>query len=297
MSTVSDVFDRIRSRSTTINQFNQGIIALENIMTPGEAREIAAAMAQRENDEKNIWLDREADWRQQFTEWSISKGFSHNHRFVRVWNRPSSTLYQTSGFNRRAPKLLVVLFTGRVKRIMVPSWIFLAHLPRVPMYVLTVRGGQARYRDGLPGLTKDFPGTIGWIRDRAEELGLTVDTVIGSSAGSLPALRAGFALRARRRLLFGLGRISDDEVAHYPVSDVDHESGLVADDGRGLTLVAGGEETRDVESASEALLRFPRAERVIVDGAGHNCVEPLAQRGGLHRLMRKSLGLRFRLGS
>lgn len=125
MSTVSDVFDRIRSRSTTINQFNQGIIALENIMTPGEAREIAAAMAQRENDQKNIWLDREADWRRYFAEWSGLGGFSHNHRFVRVWNRPSSTLYQTSGFNRRAPKLLVVLFTGRVKRIMVPLGFFL----------------------------------------------------------------------------------------------------------------------------------------------------------------------------
>jgi hypothetical protein len=297
MSAVNAVFNRLRSRATTINQLNQGIIALENIMTPDEAREIDAGMAGRESSETNIWSSRESGWRKRFAKWSTDEGFSYAHRFVRVWNRPSATLYRTTGFKGAAPTRLVVLFTGRVERMMVPAWIFLAHLPRRPAYVLALRGGLTLYRQGLPGLTKDFPETVQWIRDRAADLGLTVHTVMGSSAGSLPSLRAGYALGARRRLVFGLSRFSDAELAHYSLADSDgYLSNLVGDEGRGLTLVAGSEEARDMETQVEALRRMPRAKAVIVDGAGHNVVVPLLEQRKLHRLLRKNSGLGFHLG-
>jgi hypothetical protein len=40
MSVVSQVLNRCRSSATTVNQLNQAIIALENIITPAEARSI-----------------------------------------------------------------------------------------------------------------------------------------------------------------------------------------------------------------------------------------------------------------
>ncbi len=291
MSTVNRVLDRLRFRATTANQFNQGIISLDDIMTPEEAREIDAGMAQRGDDETNIWSTREADWRQQFTEWSTCKGFSHAHGFVRVWNRPSATLYRTTGFSGRAPTRLVVLFTGGVNRMMVPSWVFLAHLPRFPVYVLAVRSGWTFYREGLPGLTKDFSATVEWLRNCARENGLSIHAVMGSSGASLPALRAGHALGARRRVLFGLPHISDDDLAQYPLVDGDGTaSNLEVDGGLGVTLIVGSEESRDIKTLAEARRRMPRAKAVVVAGAGHNVVAPLARDGKLYRLLRRGLG-------
>jgi hypothetical protein len=98
-------------------------------------------------------------------------------------------------------------------------------------------------------------------------------------------------------LVFGLSRFSNAELAHYSLADSDgYLSNLVGDEGRGLTLVAGSEEARDMETQVEALRRMPRATAVIVDGAGHNVVVPLLEQRKLHRLLRKNSGLGFHLG-
>ena len=298
MSNVNKVFDRIRSRANTVNQYNEGLIALENIITPDEAREIAAGMEQRVNPEVNVWHSREADWRWQFAEWSTVTGFSHAHGFERVWNRPSATLYRTTGFSGKAPTRLVVLFTGGVNRMMVPAWIFLAHFPRQPFYVLAVRSGWTFYREGLPGLAKDFPTTVTWIRELAKDMGLAVDIVMGSSGASIPALRAGHALGARRRILFGLPRLSDEVLSDYPLAvSGGPGSGVLHDDGRGLFLITGSEESRDLDAVAEARRTMPRVSAVIVSGAQHNVVEVLVRNGRLHRLLRTISGGWFRLGS
>jgi hypothetical protein len=288
MSAVSRVLDRCRLSATSVNQLNQAIIALENIITPDEALSINNSMAERANPETNVWAARESEWRNRFDEWSTVKGFSHRHKFVRVWNKPSATLYRTTGFSAAAPRRLVVLFTGGMNRMMVPSWIFLGHFPRRPAYVLMVRSGWTFYDNGLPGLTKDFPTTVDWIRGLADDMGLTVDTVMGSSAASYPALRAGFALGARRRLLFGLPQLTPEVIKRYHL-DTQREISTrrSVDRGRGLTLIAGGEDARDIETSTQARHEMPRLRVVIVDGSRHNVVEPLARGGKLHRLLRK----------
>lgn len=293
-----DVLRRLWSSAKTINQLNQSIIAFENIITPAEARTFNSDMEARANPETNVWFSREAEWRTQFAELSSVTGFSYSHDFVRVWNRPSATLFRSKGFSPRTPRRLVVLFTGGLNRMMVPSWVFLAHLPRRPAYVLMLRGGWEFYVAGLPGLSNDFSSTVEWIRDFAEAEGLTIDTVMGSSGGSLPASRAGHALGARRRLLFGLPRVSDDEIARFPLTgDIGRSSEPMRDRGRGLTLFAGGEHARDIETAAEARRRLPRAKVVVVNGADHNVVEPLARQGELHRLLKKHSGTRLNLWS
>jgi len=203
-------------------------------------------------------------------------------------------LFRTTGFGAKTPRRLVVLFTGGMNRMMVPSWVFLAHLPRQPVYVLMLRGGWEFYLDGLRGLSNDFSSTVQWIRDFADDMGLTVDTVMGSSGGSLPAYRAGHALGARRRFLFALPLISDDEIARYPlIGNIGRTSARAHDDGRGMTLFAGSEDARDLETAAEARRRMPRARLEIVAGAHHNVVEPLARQGTLHQLLQKHSGSWF----
>ena len=288
MSVVSKVLNRGRLNATTVNQFNQSIIALENIITPAEARTINSAMEARANPETNHWFSRESEWRAQFDEFSRAKGFSYAHNFVRVWNRTSATLFRTTGFDVKAPRRLLVLFTGGMNRMMVPSWVFLAHLPQRPVYVLMLRGGWEFYLDGLRGLSKDFSSTVQWVRDLADDMGLTVDTVMGSSGGSIPAYLAGHVLGARRRFLFALPVISDDEIARYPLTgNLKRASEHARDVGLGLTLFAGSENARDIETVAEARRRLPRARVEIVAGADHNVVEPLARHGRLNQLLEK----------
>jgi hypothetical protein len=287
MSVVSQVLDRARLSATTVNQLNQTIIALENIITPSEAQSINESMTERADPQTNMWDSSETTWRDQFAVWSTLKGFSYSHEFVRVWNRPSATLYKTTGFNRKTPKKLVVLFTGGAHRMMLPSWIFLAHLPRMPLCVLLVRGREPFYEEGLPGITEDFPSTVDWIRQVAADRGLVVDTVMGCSAGALPALRAGYVLGANRRLVFGLPTLSRENLARFPITERKNVvSDLGRDDGTGLTLFVGGLDARDVAVAAEARTVMPRAHVVTEPGAIHTVVEPLARRGELHRLLR-----------
>jgi hypothetical protein len=287
MTVVSEVLDRARIGAKTVNQFNKVIIALENIITPSEAKSINESMMARADPETNMWESRETTWRDQFALWSTLRGFSYSHKFVRVWNRPSATLYKTTGFSMNTPKRLVVLFTGGLNRMMVPSWVFLAHLPRMPLYVLLVRGREPFYEEGLPGITEDFASTVDWIRQVAADGGMAIDTVMGCSAGALPALRAGYVLRANRRLVFGLPTLSRENLARFPITERENVvSDLGRDDGTGLTFFVGGLDARDVAVATEAGTLMPRAHVVTEPGAIHNVVEPLARRGELHRLLR-----------
>lgn len=151
-----------------------------------------------------------------------------------------------------------------------------------------VRSGWTFYDEGLPGLTDDFPTTVEWIRALADGMGLTVDTVMGSSAASYPALRAGFALGARRRLLFGLPRLTSEEIQRYHLDA--RPTGLFRgprDKGRGLRLFAGSEDERDINTAIQVRREMPWSRMVIVDGARHNVVELLASQGKLQRLLQK----------
>lgn len=282
---VSGSYRRQRVLAPTLNQLNNLLVKLENIATMDEVERIVALTTETPRSVDSWRAARESEWRGNVDEWKKKPGFESPHHFVRLWNRPSASLYRSQSIGRSVPRCLIVCFTGGQQRMMVPTWIFLALLPPESTYVLFVRSDRAQFGKGLPGITLDFDSTVTWIATMAQSLGVRIDVVCGSSGGALPALIAGAMLGVPRRVLFGLPHLSDPRDGLDALSE--NASPRHRDSGEGLVVVVGESEARDVAAATQVAENFPRARFIWVTDASHNVIEPLAQRGEFHTLFRE----------
>lgn len=284
-----DVYRRIRGRAKTLNQLNGMIVAMENIITVDEVDDVIAEMTTSfDSSPENELTEREREWCAQVEKWKSLPGFETPHHFVRLWNRPSASLYVSAQSTRKTPRRLMVCFTGGFRRMMMPTWMFLSLLPHEPVYVLMLRATRGNYNEGLPGISTDMTSTMTWVSHIAKKLRAKVDVVSGASAGANPALVTGAVLGARTRILFGLPHLRDSQVRAEYSTLSKHPNRR--DVGRGLTLVVGADEGRDVATSVDASTVFPRVAVVTVPEAGHTVAYNLVERGEFHLRMRQLMG-------
>ncbi len=96
-------------------------------------------------------------------------------------------LFESEG--RVAAKVLLVIFTGSVGRVMMPIPQFLDALPPVPIDVLLLRNDSERhYRSGVVGFGSSLWRTALAVKSRFVSKGYRRVIVLGTSSGGLPAL-------------------------------------------------------------------------------------------------------------
>ena len=200
------------------------------------------------------------------TFWSF--GFS-SLRYERLYTRIGYIFFR----GKRNASKLVIAFSGRAYRVMMPSAVFLSHLARErsDLLLLYPRSRSELYLRGVRGLGDDLDGTITGIIDLISPLAYEKVTVIGTSGGAVPALYCAPGLKAE-----GIAVVGPTSVGVQGPSGVtwdtlfrawsmsDKEEGLPR-----LTVTTGDRARKDCVNAEEILKKLPGAHVRIAD-SGHN---------------------------
>jgi hypothetical protein len=185
----------------------------------------------------------------------------------------------------RADKALVVAFTGRSARLMVPVAAILQQLPAHRFEVLAVADKtNAHYLQGIDGYASDFVGLCERLRGEIGMVAYRNVYCLGTSMGGFCALRAGVLLKARRAVSIG-GRFpwhiqrleSDDvEVPAFELLCSCVEPGTC----EFVCCYSAGFQP-DAEAARSLSATFRICLRPVEGHDGHNFIHPILMDGRL----------------
>jgi hypothetical protein len=303
---VERIFDRLVPTCTTVNEVNRVLIALDNRMTPREADRLIRHVTRLERRSRLRRRIRRAlpggapvgfDPLTPAAEWAAKAGRQLSHgtppdqvpvRGVAV--RRGAVLYQAGA---RPADVLVVGFTGHMRRMMLPTPVFLQQIAPLGADVLLLAArGRSGFRSGVAGHSTDLPSTVRWLEGVIAEHGATTVVAVGTSAGAFPSVLAGHALGLPAVLAAGT-RVGT-AASYWPGSAGEAVSDVVTASTRAgaapaVHLVYGADSAADVADAATVAGAVPRAVLHPVEDAGHSCLFPLVVRGELPGLLAETV--------
>lgn len=306
------LYDRLFDSCTTDNQLSRVHITLENQLTPSEAVGLAAhiratyadgPVMQRVNWLRIEWARRRqgtaapgqirtaprhlralhaVQWVERITRQLDLVGGPPSP-IRRVWSRRGATLFRTGGGPGRT---IVVVFTGNLRGVMMPTPVFLQFMRDRPVDVLKLEGPRGvGYVKGVRGFSHDFPSTVDWLAGRAQDDGFVHVATFGTSGGALAALLAASGLDADASLVAGPGNVAAEELcAQLGVANV-AEALARTPQTCAVTVLYGQESGLDAAAAAEIEQALRRARVVAVPDAGHACLYDLVERGQMEDLV------------
>lgn len=304
------VYQKLRDSCITENQLNRLHIALENRMTPSERKAVILFLEseysrpQRSflrlhsaihsrlprlglgNFPKSHWRKRaEWGWLRKLISWrQMEADHVLAERFERIVSTRGYALYRRTDLLRRS---LLIGFSGSSRRIMMSPADFLGQLSAFDADLLLLwptRGGG--YRSGVPGLGSDIPMVGRAIQELIADWDYNDVRMIGTSAGSLPALYVASMLQPVT--VATIGTSNPRGAGQYiPWLEVSENLGHLIDRMR-LSFTYGGNSRRD-EAVAKALASEVGGIVVEVDGSGHAPLFDLLRRGELSEWLRKNL--------
>jgi hypothetical protein len=306
------LYDRLFDSCATDNQLSRVHITLENQLTPSEAVGLAAHIRATYADgpvmQRINWLRIERDRRRQGTaapgqvrtaprylralhavQWveritrqlDIAGGPPSPIR--RVWSRRGATLFRTGDGPGRT---LVVVFSGNLRGVMMPTPVFLQFMRDRPLDVLKLEAPRGvGYVNGVRGFSHDFPSTVAWLAGGVRDDGFARVATFGTSGGALAALLAASGLDADACVVAGASDFTGEELcAQLGVANVS-EALARTPQTCAVTLLYGQESGRDAAAAAEIERALPQARVVAVPDAGHACLYELVDRGQMEDLV------------
>ncbi len=315
---VGRLYDRLFVQCTTQNQVNQLHIALENRMTPDEARELALHIEQTYTPRPLLrraqWVQTQASRRLAKSRWRSSPRVVYRHELEmhalqwadgtvrqleqagsqpgasmsRVWTRGGATLYQSAA---EPSGTLLVIFAGNGRGVMMPTQLFLRFVSFFGADVLKIESPRGTaYSEGVRGFSVDFPTTVDWLADYVRDRGSPDVVMLGCSGGALPALLAALQLQVASVLAAGTGAFKVAELGG-PEGLEDLVAAYAACSGSRprITLVYGDGAPNDAVVADQVSSAIADVDLVEVPDSGHACLYPLVGRGELRALLARAL--------
>lgn len=300
--------------SRTVNALNQVHIELGNTMTPLELAALEKAMRTPEGIVGSLrrLFSRSTDHTQ---------GQFDPDMHARQWLAQLSGLMALSGkqapepFERRAlhshihlytdahlpadKKTLVICFTGKKRRMMAHTPVFLQHFNAGTCDVLLVSYPKEKrrmgYYEGIPGIGERLESMIANL-----QMVLPFDTyrrtaVMGVSAGALPAMMTALRHGAAAALMVGIVAPTDQRAAAVLGSEAGFHLGRMYAAARrrpSMTLLHGDHAVHDAAAAAAWKAQIPEiALRDVSDSSPvrHNPIMPLIHQGRLAALVSELL--------
>src|SRR5262245_50307028 len=184
------------ARCRARDQIDRIHFALSNYMTPAEARYFRSALAADSADSAG------RKWIVEFTD-AMPTPAVRPFEFERRALSNSATYYTVDGSSRDR-KTLIIGFTGRFHRLMVPSAYFLDCLNPALYDVVVLRDfSKTAYAAGVDGLGDEFCTALANLAARIDVGAYRNVVSLGTSAGGLPAILAAIFLGLGRAVAIG----------------------------------------------------------------------------------------------
>jgi len=287
------LFRRFLSADFSVNQQNAIMIAMETRISSLEQREIgewasrklrldrhwiiqwaarwvlAAQVGRRLDKRQQENLKR---WVRKFREASrfTPHGSERHHRRVRTAR--SYSLFQATGSPARN---LLVAWSGRANRLLMPPSNYLPFLEQMDMDLLVIRPNANRnYKTGVSGFGATLPEAVAGLRDWLKASDYSRVSVLGTSGGTLPAIYSSISWKADRCVLAGLSdpRVADFGIDWRQVVSLWQSLGVSE---RPKFFYTDGEHAEKDCTASQFVSSLMGGQLIRVNGAGHNSLHPL----------------------
>lgn len=268
------LYERLRSRAKTENQLSGCLNKLEDILDPEEI--FAIARWTKKNPAPPTIVKRERQWRR--TNARLKIRIPRFAIYERKQSRFSHSLYVRKGAFSQ-PNLLIC-FSGRMNRPMMPAWMFLACLPPSVTHVSIIRGTWFNeMREST--YAKDADKILVYIHDLLNELKPKHHWIIGTSGGTLPALIFSQKVNPDKVLLCGMPSLDDATwSSDFKLKD--------QTDASNIWFVYGSEDSSPKKVLPAFQARFPLAKIVKVRWAQHSVLANLFFRSRLNSFMKKA---------
>lgn len=291
---VCRLYDRILASCATVNSVNALHIALENSLSPAEARQLIKHIrCTYRSDAVDLPtgdnLYREHAWADGLASHLFPAKYSCEDSLRRVHTRRGHILYSRGGASTQG---LLVCFTGIARRLMMPIPIFLEYFSALRTDVLVLRCERGTsYEQGIQGIGNDFPSVVKWLHSLVERRRPIEIYTAGTSSGALPALVTGLELEAKAVLVAGVRTTDVSAISgRQGVTELGHllpdKAGPAAR--APLVEIAFGEDCeRDAITAQRMSVSLPHCRLIPVPSSGHGCLWPLAERGQLNDVVKQ----------
>lgn len=272
---INSLYERLRTTSSSSNQLNKVFISLENSLTRDQIESVCQYIRLTERNDA---------LRQGELEWcdSIDRKleFLHgNGQFVRIWSKRRAVYYRRKGTTKS--NTLLIGFTGRAGRMMLPAWVFLNELPDSVTDVVIFRA--------LPnkeGISTSFSQSLSYYVNSASVLlhSLQPTRVVsmGVSGGSLPSLLAGLYLKIQHIVVVGFIKMQDKKYETEFRIRKSVES-------RRIDYVYGTHDGQASRNRWNFKFRFPQTKFHRFKGFEHNVFNELLLKGKLSAFLKEIL--------
>ena len=306
-----EAYDRLVCPLTSVNQVNRIHLLFEERMTPGERTRIQRHLRSRfslveavglrlrsklphnfRNDAQRLRPD--PYWKSQ-TQWEWSRKLLHwkelepgrNRAGInRTGNGRDWVLYRQES---RQNKILVVGFAGASRRMMMSAADFIATLEIFSAdFLLLMPNRHSHYKLGVRGFGASMEQTTRELDEKIRAWGYTDLRVIGTSAGSLPALYFGVAAGAQSISLVGV-LDPESDVSGIPYPGI--REALSPQDSTVRVRITCGSEAHGDLAVARKLAKEIGAGIVVVDGAFHAPLFHLLKKGEFEEWLSRNLDL------
>lgn len=315
------LYRRLAARCTTTNQLNRVHIALDNRMTPLDARAVHAGLMAEPGWRFGLTFlptkllararqrlpglggpaGRRAERAYTQRRWTVAQhamldrsGKTATEPFRRRRLSAGVALYSAGG--DAAAKTLALCFTGSSERMMMPTPVFLQHLDAARVYMVLVLYPKGRgFCAGLGHLGANFDATVDALAALTQARRYARIVTFGTSGGGLAALLAACRLGAAAAL--SVGGKGPDDPRWRKAFGVDVGVALQGHAERLSSLprlfhVFGLEHARDRAAAAALAATLPGTLVEVGDPhgtVGHNALLPELRRGRLRALFESTL--------
>ena len=194
------LYRRVLPRCRTTNQVNQLHVALENRMTPVEFRYLHRCVADADNgdeDHESQYPPTTRQWLDRLKQLAVDLPMDEPEPFT--GKRAHTGARHYCGPGNQADKTLLVCFTTRAQRMMMPLPIFLQTIDATRFDVLIIADlARDSFLSGVPGLAPSLDALLGWLATLDSLGNYRSIRTVGCSGGGYVAIRAAQALDAER---------------------------------------------------------------------------------------------------
>ena len=226
----------------------------------------------------------------QLSKWEQQIELDTQHDRSDRWSRqPLAThvsLYQQNNLGPRGRTLLVG-FAGNQMRLMLPTYLFLAHLGQSYDLLMLSDSRRKHFTEGIADVAPSFEELVVWLQAETERLGYDRLQTIGTSAGGLASICFGIRLGCSYMTAVGA-----DSLQSHPTFTTYLQRGAGTPQQTPTILLACDEKNRrDFHAAQEIQNRIKGCHLCHLAAKGsHNVFRPALKSGRLTELLRMLLG-------
>ncbi len=277
---IVDTYQERHAHATTDNQVSGIFRTLEYRSTLSEISELATWLSEQSSDRK--WRESEEYWLNSFHTRLAKLEANHRRDWKSTWHRDAFHRYSSDTTNKR---ILLVCFADRFGWMLLPSWIFLSHLPQAITDVVIIQSKTPLNQKDFVRFQEVWAETFKVVDEICGEGNIHEVRTLGTSGGCVAA-----TLFAANYAVKGLTLVGSPSLSNKNFRRVNADAAAVLKSRASVknvqaTFILGLGDRLAMRQIPKFLRLFPDRRIKVFPKSGHNVFSSTAWRGELSKVL------------